>query len=416
MRRSLAVLLAVVAAAFGTLVAVPASADIVQCDRSMPPDVYQACLQLQQTQLQQQQNGLAQQRIQNEIANIQQRMVENQRLIQSLLNQIAAQQAQVDATKAAIAKLDHDIKLKQADIDRENAHLNVREQLLGRRVRATALHGGINYVELIVTSTSFTQLIDRVMITQQLIRSDQQLLQELKDERAKVQAAQDQLAAERRHQNDLLGVQQAQQDALQASQNQLQADQAYEAQLEQQAQQQLAMLEQQRQVIDSQVAADQAAYDAAAAAAGGGTGVFSWPQHYGTFYVTQGFGCTPYTFEPYDPNCPSKHFHTGLDIAGPDGNPVYAADTGIVHLYESKDSGGHYWGYGMYIVMIHGNGYSSLYGHLGGFAVSDGATVGRGTLIGYEGSTGWSTGPHTHFEIRVNNVAQNPCTYLNPTC
>jgi len=71
-------------------------------------------------------------------------------------------------------------------------------------------------------------------------------------------------------------------------------------------------------------------------------------------------------------------------------------------------------GYGNYIVMIHGNGYSTLYGHLSRFnsAMSSGAIVARGDLIGYEGSTGNSTGPHLHFEIRTNNLWRDPCIWL----
>ena len=66
------------------------------------------------------------------------------------------------------------------------------------------------------------------------------------------------------------------------------------------------------------------------------------------------------------------------------------------------------------ILMIHGNGYSTVYGHLAGYAggLSSGQIVARGDLIGYEGSTGWSTGPHLHFEIRVNNDPRNPCIWL----
>jgi murein DD-endopeptidase MepM/ murein hydrolase activator NlpD len=64
--------------------------------------------------------------------------------------------------------------------------------------------------------------------------------------------------------------------------------------------------------------------------------------------------------------------------------------------------------------MIHGNGYSTVYGHMAGFAsgLQSGQIVARGDLIGYEGSSGWSTGPHLHFEVRVNNVWKNPCNWL----
>ena len=411
MRRSILLLLVLLVAGVGASTPARVLADRVQCDAgSMGPDVYRACLALQAAQNQQAQNAALQQRIQNEVASLELRMAENATLIQNLNAQIAAQQEQIATTGRAVDALDHQIRLTQADVDRQTAHINVREQLLSRRVRATDLHGSVNYVELVVTSTNFNQMVDRLIVMQQLIRSDHQLLQDLRDEKARVQTAQAQLATQRKQQADLLDLQQSQAAALEASQRQLQANLAYERLLEQQDSAELARLAAQRASIDAQVASDQAAYDAAAAAAGGGSGNFGWPEAYGSFYLTQPFGCSPYPFEPYDPNCPSKHFHSGLDMAAPYGADVRAADTGIVHLFSSS------YGYGNYIVMINGNGYSTLYGHLAGFNVANGATVARGAVIGFEGSTGNSTGAHLHFEIRVNNVPQNPCAYLNPGC
>jgi murein DD-endopeptidase MepM/ murein hydrolase activator NlpD len=158
------------------------------------------------------------------------------------------------------------------------------------------------------------------------------------------------------------------------------------------------------------VAALQLKYDAAAAAHGGGTGVFAWPEPAcGFSCISQGFGCVTFYLEIYNPNCPYPHrFHSGIDIAAPWGSPIIAADTGIIYFYPGSI------GYGNMIYMIHGNGYSTVYGHLDHYAagLSSGQIVARGDLIGYEGSTGWSTGAHLHFEIRVNDVYQNPCIWL----
>jgi murein DD-endopeptidase MepM/ murein hydrolase activator NlpD len=115
-----------------------------------------------------------------------------------------------------------------------------------------------------------------------------------------------------------------------------------------------------------------------------------------------------FVFEPYDPSCPTRHFHSGLDIAGPCGSPIYAADSGIAHIEPFMP-----WGYGNYIIIVHGNGWDSLYGHMSGFAVGDGQTVHRGEQIGYEGSTGNSTGCHLHFGISRNGAWVNPLSYLS---
>jgi murein DD-endopeptidase MepM/ murein hydrolase activator NlpD len=182
----------------------------------------------------------------------------------------------------------------------------------------------------------------------------------------------------------------------------------------QQAQQQLVALQARDQVLLAQNEAAQAqlnsqitklkAEEAAALAAGGGNGHFLWPE---TGPITQGFGCTTFPFEPYDPNCSTRHFHSGIDIAAPCGNNIAAADSGIAHLFFSD------FGYGLHVIIVHGNGWDTVYGHMSGFAVRDGQIVHRGQLIGYEGSTGNSTGCHLHFEIDLNGNPRNPLAYLS---
>jgi murein DD-endopeptidase MepM/ murein hydrolase activator NlpD len=208
----------------------------------------------------------------------------------------------------------------------------------------------------------------------------------------------------------LLQQQKAAEADLQKSLKAQDAALAYAKQLEVQLSAQYAAIQAQRAAIDAQVAQLQQQYQAAAKAAGGGTGQFEWPEpQCGFGCISQGFGCNSYWFEQYEPSCPYPHrIHTGIDIAGPYGTPIIAADTGVVYFYPGS------YGYGNYIVMIHGNGYSTLYGHLSRFnsSMSSGAIIARGDLIGYEGSTGNSTGPHLHFEIRTNNAWRNPCAWL----
>jgi murein DD-endopeptidase MepM/ murein hydrolase activator NlpD len=97
-----------------------------------------------------------------------------------------------------------------------------------------------------------------------------------------------------------------------------------------------------------------------------------------------------------------RHFHTGVDIAAPRGSPVRAAMDGTV-LYA-----GWYGGYGKLIVLDHGQGLSTLYGHLSSILVSPGARVARSQVIGRVGSTGYSTGPHLHYEVRRNGRPVDP--------
>ena len=103
----------------------------------------------------------------------------------------------------------------------------------------------------------------------------------------------------------------------------------------------------------------------------------------------------------------SRNNHKGIDIGAPTGTPIYAAEDGIVTFV------GWYGGYGNLIKVQHANGYETYYGHCSSIVTSAGATISKGDLIGYVGSTGNSTGPHLHFEVRVNGVNYNPEGFIS---
>ncbi len=109
---------------------------------------------------------------------------------------------------------------------------------------------------------------------------------------------------------------------------------------------------------------------------------------------------------------PFQTFHSGLDLANVAGTPIYAAAGGTVTTSASMEMDGHYYGYGNYIIIGHNARFSTLYGHLMSFAVSAGDEVEQGQIIGYMGSTGWSTGPHLHFEVREYGSCVDPVSYL----
>ncbi|MFN2592760.1 MAG: M23 family metallopeptidase [Candidatus Dormibacteria bacterium] len=131
--------------------------------------------------------------------------------------------------------------------------------------------------------------------------------------------------------------------------------------------------------------------------------------------IEQGFGPTSLSFEPPVSRNGRffEHFHTGIDISAPEGTPVHAAAGGRVILAAaSVGDGGQLVGYGRYVAISHGNGFTTVYGHLDSINVKPGQTVEQGAVIGHEGSTGNSTGPHLHFETRVNGSAVDPAPYL----
>ena len=119
--------------------------------------------------------------------------------------------------------------------------------------------------------------------------------------------------------------------------------------------------------------------------------------------VTASFG------ERIDPFNGEGAFHSGIDISAPVGQPIVAPADGVVIYADFLG------GYGRAVMIVHGHGISTRYGHLASFAVSPGQQVHRGDTIGYVGVSGRSTGPHLHYEVRINNTPVNPYKYLRLT-
>ena len=103
--------------------------------------------------------------------------------------------------------------------------------------------------------------------------------------------------------------------------------------------------------------------------------------------------------------------HNGMDIAGPSGTPIVAAEAGEVLIANNYDSWGDSWGY--YVLLYHNGTYTTRYAHLSSLAVSDGQQVAKGQVVGYEGTTGNSTGPHLHFEVYRNGTRTDPYPYIS---
>ena len=127
-----------------------------------------------------------------------------------------------------------------------------------------------------------------------------------------------------------------------------------------------------------------------------------WTRPVDGAYVSQPFGCTALAIEPFDRACATGHMHTGIDLAAARGTPVRAALEGTAHVVVSAT------GYGLHVILDHGDGLTTLYAHLDSVAVVDGDVVAAGDVIGAVGSSGNSTGPHLHFEVRRDGIAEDP--------
>lgn len=126
-----------------------------------------------------------------------------------------------------------------------------------------------------------------------------------------------------------------------------------------------------------------------------------WPTEGGEISSYFGFRIDPFGGSYGD-------YHPGLDIANTYGAPIYAAAGGTVEMAQWNG------GYGQYVSIAHENGMETAYGHMSAIAVVSGQTVRRGEVIGYVGSTGASTGPHVHFEVKENGEVVNPLRFVHP--
>lgn len=337
----------------------------------------------------------------------------------SILDELRAEaEAKVDSLEADLDELDARISDKRRQLTAAQKrmavltvelqgileHLSKRTDLFVERAVAAYKAGPTAYVEGVLSSQSFNDLIDRYEYFQSALDTDAELIDE-------VTVLRDEVDARRAE------VEEKEQEIYEAQlalQRDRQAVEVIHAQ-------RMAVLQERKAIVDqkSQLLADvrgrqahweqvEARYQseisdilAAASQSSGpfptGGGQFLWPA---AGPVTSGYGYRTH------PIFGDTRFHSGVDIGAPYGAPVISSDDGSV-IFAGVTSG-----YGNSIVVDHGGGLSTTYNHLASFLVSSGQTVARGVQIGTVGCTGYCTGPHLHFEVRVNGSPVDPMPYL----
>jgi murein DD-endopeptidase MepM/ murein hydrolase activator NlpD len=319
--------------------------------------------------------------------------------------QLRAVQVQIDQETAKLVLLAQQVDQAKEQLALKQAELAQHIADFGRRMRIMYKSGQISGLELIFSAANFSDLMNRVVFFNVIVREDRRQVAELQKERAAIEVMKADLEAKKAEQARVVKQVQDQKAQLQAVRDQRAAREQQIAAIEAQFQKLLADMEAQRAALQAQIAS--LIHESFRARS---SGKWKWPMD---GVITQGFGCTSYPFEPYDPTCPSHHFHSGVDLANDYGTPVHASDGGIVHNFTMGCVwGGGLCGYGRYVVMVHAGGFTTLYGHLSSWAVGDGVQVDKDTVIGYEGSTGNSTGPHLHFEMDLAGMPVDPLAYL----
>jgi murein DD-endopeptidase MepM/ murein hydrolase activator NlpD len=356
-----------------------------------------------QQQLQQNQAEIA--ALQHDIAARQQKEAQLTAALSQLTTQIAAAQARLAQNRATLFEIQSRLAATERQLAAARAQLAAdKVQLAAQLVTIYELQKESTPLNNLLSSGSFNQFWTGLIDMQRISSQEDSEVDEIDSVQDAIEADYAAIAAQERTQQQVLDAMQAAEQALSAERAQQESDLSFQRALQAQDLRDEQQTEAANAQLNSQIAYLQSE-ERAALAAGGGSGVFAWPD---SGPITQGFGCTPYTFEEYDPDCPTKHFHPGIDIAGPCGADITAADAGIAYIEPFQA-----YGYGNYIIIVHGNGWETLYGHMSGFAVRSGVTVSRGGLIGYEGSTGNSTGCHLHFGVNHNGVWVNPLLYLS---
>ena len=317
--------------------------------------------------------------------------VENVEQAEAQLNQIAGEiesiKADIAATEAEIAQTKADMKAKEAEIKEQNDALN-------NRLTAMYKTGNSGFVDVILNSQDVEDLLANIGMVQKVLESDQNLLKKLQKDYEKLEQMKKKLEAE--------------EAALENQQIALEGKEYETEELKKKYQKEadeMHALQAQKEAETAEMAADALAKQLEAESmivdAGGSVdfapGEYAWPTK-SNWQLSDKYGWRICPFH-------GREFHNGLDIvltSGTNGSPVFAIADG----YITRAS--RYGGYGNCIQYAVGNGYSVLCGHLSGYNCKAGQYVSKGSVIGYIGSTGASTGPHLHFTVFKNGSTINP--------
>lgn len=314
---------------------------------------------------------------------------------QYALKQVQLIAEQVELYNELIAEKAEEV---EAAKEKEQQHLKKYRA----RVRVMEEDGEYNVLEVIFTASSFSEMLSAAEDIGEIMQSDEELMLEYMAAREETER----VVGEYEH---VLSEYEEKQKELQAEQTRLQkqVEEAYnmvaglkdniasaiaEYKISVDAESEMAAYFDE---MSKKFAEEQLALEGEANNPG-----FIWPAP-DCKAITSKFG---YRWHPIL-NC--ERFHAGLDIGSQAGDVVIAAYSGIIAEAQYSDS------YGNYVLINHGNGYSTIYAHMSSIAVEAGQPVSQGDTIGYVGSTGWSTAPHLHFEIRYSDVRTDPATYFD---
>ena len=342
--------------------------------------------------------------VNNQLKERRQQLRENEKKQQDIVKELDSIERDIAQISSDLERYEQDLSKLQQSIaelepllQKKEEALKKKTEILNQRLRDIYMQGNLSYLEVLLDSTSMSDFLTRLDFLKRLMENDAKLVKETAAERDEL-ARQKRELEEKKEQvislkratelkrNTLAARSQEREDTLRRLQADKAACERAIKELEESSRR-LTQIIQQYQSKNPNPSPPQ------------GNGSMIWPA---AAPITPGSG---YEMR-WHPIYGTYSMHTGIDIGAPHGAPVKAADGGTV-IYV-----GWMGGYGNTVIVDHGGGISTLYAHLSGFAVSSGTTVSQGQVIAYVGSTGNSTGPHLHFEVRVNGYHTNPLAYL----
>ena len=372
--------------------------------------------------------------VQNQIADVKKQYKENENEIADLIAQKNVVDQEIQLLNTQIININEQISAynlliadKQDELDTAEDRLEALNQENKERIRTMEEEGEVSYWEVLFKANSFSDLLDRLNMVEEIAASDKRRLQELSDAANKVEEAQAELETEKGE----LETTKKDLDDTQAEMNEKSKEsEALLQELLQKADDLEALEEEckeQENAFLKQIAAMEVQFNAAkqreweawkatsvpATTAGGGSngsggnsggnsggssGGWRVPCSYTS--ITSPFG------NRVSPTSGASTYHQGVDLDTGTGDPVYASRAGVVTVAGWGNAAGNY------VQINHQDGFSSIYMHLSSSCVSAGQIVSAGELIGATGATGITTGDHLHFGISYNGVYVNPCNYV----
>lgn len=344
-------------------------------------------------------------------------MIEQKNVIDQEISILYAQISNINDQIMSYSLLIADL---QGELDAAEDHFTQLNEKYKERIRAMEEEGELSYWEVLFKSNSFSDLLDRLNMVQEIAASDQRRMQELTEAAEAVTAAQADLNAEK----DDLELTRAELDETQIvlEEKRAEAD-ALLLELIAKGEEFELMLEESedaQEELMQEIAKKEKEYDQAkhrewlatsvatqATVASGGSGASTqvpssggWVSPLSSYRITSAFGMRVHPVLGY------ARMHNGVDMAAPAGTPIYAAKAGKVTAAGFGSQAGNY------VSINHGDGFASIYMHMTHYIVSAGAYVSAGQVIGYVGNTGLSTGNHLHFGISYNGTYVNPMNYV----